>query len=481
MKVLYGVPFLSILIIIAFSLNEDISSVNQIEKYIIPFYKTVKRVSRLGILKERIRKQILAVADNYSEIYVRKKAIETAEISVYKTWARSLLVVMLCSLFALLYALTPEEDVNTLLRRKTGEGQAGYEIEAEIEGEKRNISVVLGERQYSEEEIEEWFDYGCENIEKLILGDNCSVEAVEEDLNLIEQLPDSSIAISWQCSDYSIVQPNGELIRENISKEGEKIKLVAVFSYMDSERKHEINLLVKRKSYTGIEKYFEELKETIAIEEKAERIQKTYSLPTKIEGKDIKYSTKEGYEELLIFVFGLVIAILLPLREKASVNKEKQKRNHKMLLEYPELVCKLSLYLGAGMNISKAWEKIALDSTDNLNNKEEISLLNEQVLYTYRQLQSGSLIVKSFEDFGNRCGLQDVKKLSLLINSNLKKGSADLALILEKEAKEALEKRKSLIISKATEASIKLMLPMMMELVVVIGILVVPAFLTLEV
>lgn len=250
---------------------------------------------------------------------------------------------------------------------------------------------------------------------------------------------------------------------------------------MEQERKHEIKLMVRQKSYKGIEKNFNDLKETIKSEESENRTDAEYKLPEEISGMDINYSKPKEYRALIILVLGIVVALLLPLREKSVADKEKILRNRQMLLEYPELVCKLSLYLGAGMNISRAWEKIALTYIKSLSENHGKNLINEQVIYTYRQLQSGTLTTKAFEEFGYRCGLQVFKKLSLLINSNLKKGSADLSIILKTEAKEAYETRKTELIKLASSASAKLMLPMVLELMVVIGVLIVPAFLTLEV
>lgn len=482
MKILYGIPLVIILVAVLFSIKEDVSEIGKNERYLIPFYKVIKKICKINFIDKLTKKTILDAAENYSEIYVRKKAIETAKINKYKTWSRCLMIISLCSILAMLSAFTKgDRAVASLIRNKTGEGQATYEIEAEIKGEKTKLPVTLEEEQYSEEEIEEWFDYGCDNIDSLILKDNLSLDMVEDDLELIDKLPGSCIEISWQCSDYSVIQPSGELIKENISKEGEKIKLVAVFSYMDYERKHEIDLVVKEKSYEGIDKYFYELKRKIAVQEKENRTENVYSLPKVIEGEKVTYRGEREYQELIILVLGMAVAILLPFRDKSALDKEKQKRNQKMLFEYPELVCKLSLYLGAGMNLFNAWEKIALDNINRLREKDEKSFLSTQIIYTYRQLQNGMLMGKAFDEFGNRCGMKTFKKLSMLINSNMKKGSSDLSIILEREAKEAFDKRKGLLIKRAGDASVKLMMPMFMELLVVIGVLIVPAFLTLEV
>lgn len=482
MSILYGLPALILLVLMFMSAKEKLDGKDEIPIYLRPFYRIVKRMCRFPFLKSKARKEILKLAEKCSGTYIKKKAVTVAENQFYKILSQSLMLVMVGSLLALL-ATTTEGDpaLQKLIRKDTGHGQTVYEIQASIEGESRKIPVVLEERQYTEEEVEKWFDYACENIEELILGKNKSLSEVEEDLNLIESIPDSAVQVSWQCSDYSLIQPSGELCKDRLSKEGDKVKLVATFSYMDYERKHEINLIVKRKIYVGIDRRFQELEEVIKTGEASSRTEESLSLPTEVAGEKIYYSATEDYRELVILMLGVVVALLLPLRERSVAEQSQQKEQRQMFLEYPELVCKLSLYLGAGMNIGKAWEKIALSYINQLSENQRRNLSNDQVLYTYRQLQSGVLTTNAFEEFGNRCGLQLYKKLSLLINSNLRKGSADLSAILQIEAKEAFANRKSELIKLASEASAKLMLPMVLELMVVIGVLIIPAFLTLEV
>lgn len=482
MSFLYLLPAVILSALVLFAIKEEVDKSVDVQAYLRPLYKAVKRLCRLPFLREKLKKQVLVVSESLSDLYIRKQALIKAEDKVYKSMSYCLLIIMTCSVLAFFAAISESKNSFTSLKRnETGNGQAVYEIEAEIKGEKQNFPVTLEEKQYTQTEITKLFDYACENIEAWILGSNKSVNEIEDDLILIEQVPDTVINITWECSDYSIIQPSGQLIRENISEEGEQIRLVAVFSYMEEERKHEIKLSVRRKSYEGITKSFNELKETIKTEESKSRTEAEYKLPEEISGVTIKYSKPKEYRALIILVLGFIVALLLPLRDKSVADKEKSIKNRQMLLEYPELVCKLSLYLGAGMNITKAWEKIALTYTKSLSGDQDKNLINEQVIYTYRQLQSGTLTAKAFEEFGNRCGLQVFKKLSLLINSNLKKGSADLSMILKTEAKEAYETRKAELINLASSASAKLMIPMVLELMVVIGVLIVPAFLTLEV
>ena len=67
--------------------------------------------------------------------------------------------------------------------------------------------------------------------------------------------------------------------------------------------------------------------------------------------------------------------------------------------------------------------------------------------------------------------------LSVLLVQNLRRGNENLLELLEREAASVTEERKRSARVQGEEAAIKLLLPMVMQLVVVLIILVVPAFL----
>ena len=69
------------------------------------------------------------------------------------------------------------------------------------------------------------------------------------------------------------------------------------------------------------------------------------------------------------------------------------------------------------------------------------------------------------------------KMLSVLLVQNLRRGNENLLELLEREAASVTEERKRSARVQGEEAAIKLLLPMVMQLVVVLIILVVPAFL----
>lgn len=150
-----------------------------------------------------------------------------------------------------------------------------------------------------------------------------------------------------------------------------------------------------------------------------------------------------------------------------------------MVLDYPEIVSKLTLLLGAGMTVRKAWRKIAEDYGDK-NARGKARFAYEEMLYTSREMDSGVAEAESYEKFGRRCNVQEYLRLGALLSQNLRKGTKGLNDLLKLEALQAFEERKARAKRRGEEAGTKLLLPMFLMLAEVLIIVVVPAFLSIQ-
>lgn len=151
-----------------------------------------------------------------------------------------------------------------------------------------------------------------------------------------------------------------------------------------------------------------------------------------------------------------------------------------MLMDYSEIVGKFSLLLGAGMNISLVWEKIALTYQAKRERGElQKRYAYEEMLYTLYEIRDGVGELQAYENFGNRCSLSVYRRLSALIVQNVRKGAQGLQKLLEQEEWEAYEQRKARAKQAGEEAGTKLLLPMGIMLVIVLAILVVPVGMSL--
>ena len=87
--------------------------------------------------------------------------------------------------------------------------------------------------------------------------------------------------------------------------------------------------------------------------------------------------------------------------------------------------------------------------------------------------------VKAVECLGRRCLLQQYLRFWSLITQNMKKVAEGMLAILETEAMDSLERRKEHALQLGEKAGTRLLFPMMLMLLIVMGIIMVPAFMTM--
>lgn len=151
-----------------------------------------------------------------------------------------------------------------------------------------------------------------------------------------------------------------------------------------------------------------------------------------------------------------------------------------LALDYPQMVSKFTLYLGAGMTVRKTWYRICEDyeGQKEVKGRREVY---EEMIYTMHEIQGGSSEGECYENFGERCGLPVYKKFSAMLSQNLKKGTKGLTSLLNQESNNAFEERKSFAKQLGEEAGTKMMIPMFLMLAVVLVIIVVPAFFSIQI
>ena len=105
----------------------------------------------------------------------------------------------------------------------------------------------------------------------------------------------------------------------------------------------------------------------------------------------------------------------------------------------------------------------------------------EEMKITLREMQSGVSEPEAYERFGKRCNITNYIKFGTLLSQNLRKGSKDISEILRMEAIQSFENRKSMARRRGEEVGTKLLLPMIGMLGVVLIMVMVPAFLTMQI
>ena len=391
-----------------------------------------------------------------------------------------LLVLFAGNLLSLCIALSSHTDRilqegKYINRKGYGQGDIEVTLLAEVEGrEKESILYTVDEQKYTDEEIWLLYQEAIALLPEIIMGKNKSLEAVTEDLNLVTAIEGYPFKIEWESSSYSLIHTDGSVNNKKLEK-SEIVTLQAYFRYEGKEFEDIFPVQIQPEVLTEEELFLQSIETSLEEQNQASRTGNAMILPDYIDNKNVIWreviQDNSGYFFLLICTASILIFFL---RNK-DVEKDLEKRKKELLLDYPEVISKLTLYMGAGMTIRRAFFKMGEDykRKEGFNKKR---YAYEEILLLVNELQSGISETEAYVHLGKRCQLQPYMKLSALLSQNLRKGSNDLLMMLRQEAAGAFEERKNTARKLGEEAGTKLLMPMMMMLCIVMVIIMFPAF-----
>ena len=116
-----------------------------------------------------------------------------------------------------------------LIRNPYGKGKRVEELRAALEGGgSADLAVEVSEQAYDGAGIQELFNRSTALLEREILGENQSLDRIEQDMNLVTEVPGEPVDVSWELDRYDVMNVYGELQEEALSPEGTLVNLKAV-------------------------------------------------------------------------------------------------------------------------------------------------------------------------------------------------------------------------------------------------------------
>lgn len=366
---------------------------------------------------------------------------------------------------------------------RNGYGQGEEKVQLLVEGLEEDaveVEFPVWERQYTNEEAKAAIERLGNSLGERILGTNESLAEVRENLKLVSKDNETGFRIRWTSENTELVDTSGHVYGGQAdAQKGSPVMLTAeILDGRGNSGTFPLPVRVFPPLLTEAEKRQKGLLEQIQDSEHGSREEAGFYLPGEYEGKALDYRRRDSGEHIWLLVLGPVLAVLLRARGKSEEKEQKKGRERKLLLDYSEVVSKLQIFLGAGMTVRTAWERIALDYQERRERGSEERPAYEEMLQTYYQLRSGTPEGKAYEEFGRRCVLQPYLKLAGLLEQNRKTGTKNLRQLLQLEMTDAFEQRKNLARRQGEEAATKLLVPLFFMLGVVMVIVAVPAFLT---
>lgn len=439
------------------------------------------KVKRIVPLKEKEE-----IKDNLVMLHIGADKEILTRFYYCKKVGCSIFFIILFLILSLCYSLgaTGGDLINGkyLERPDYGEDSKEINLNVVIEDEKEyvetEINLELGPRKYEEKDIIELINNAKKYIDANVLGKNRSVDEVLYDLNFMKSIPGYNITLKWEVGN-NLIDSSGEVYNEEI-EEGVLTEITSTITYYDTKADYTFFVNVMPRVISNEETLIEGLNESVEEASSRSPEDRSVELPENVGQAKVYYGQDKDSTGTLLMIFGVIVASLVYFLLDGELNQKIQKRNVQLAIDYPEIINKFTLLLGAGMTMKSAWGKIAEEYENKLlQGKSGHRYAYDEMLITWHELKVGISEVKAFENYGKRIKLLPYLKFSSLIAQNIKKGSSGLLELLELEGINAFEERKELAKRLGEEAGTKLLMPMMIMLVIVLVIIMVPALLTL--
>jgi tight adherence protein C len=411
---------------------------------------------------------------------VGEKTAVAAGSKAVKLWQRYK-VTILCILgglviYLLMVLLDPSgsRTVTAIDRKSYGKGNDNVKLYVEgLADEAVQVSIPVSSQKYTDEELEQAFARCLEELPEQMLGGNESLEHITQDLTLPESTTVPGISAKWTSMDKTVLKSDGRVLNEELTEPVET-SLLAELTDGSRHELYTIPVKIYPRQYSSMEKLLGGLLEDIAREDQESVTLAHLNLPTQYLGRKITFKTKPA-DYSYIWILGIIAGILFILRDKENEKKAGEERELQMQIDYPEIVSKLMIFVGAGLSVRSSIESIAHDYK-----KQNAGMRHayEQMCILSNKLNSGVSESAAYTDMGRSSKGKQYMKLAGLLEQNRRSGLSDLGILLEAEMREAWEERKNLARRMGEEASTKLLLPLLMMLVLVMIVIMYPALMS---
>lgn len=452
-----------------------------------PFYKFYPMVS---FLLQHVKQEGRWKKEELGTVY-RKIAAVLFGILVLSS------LIFLSELMQLSKAAVISED--RIRRPQVGEGALTVDAGYQVDQESGEMTLTVKERILTGVQREALFSKSFEWLDQNLKGENESLGMVTTNLMMVKKIPATGVNVSYQIEGKEYLKKDGTILFENVSEEGVTFSLRVILSYEDSSREKEYIVSIDPKEKSFRETVMASLETELMNSDSDSATEEYWQLPEEIDGIDVEWKEKNSNSVFLLVLLGGIIIICIPFLIDQRNKEKQQRREEQMLIDYPEIICKFTLLIKAGMTISAAWDRMAGDYLMQRENKstkpqqkskkrmkkkekkrleKEIRYAYEEMIQTSRELSLGVSEEKAYEEFGKRCHSLPYLRFSTVLVQNLKKGTRCIAQILDQEAREAFQERKEQAKRRGEKASTKLLAPTAGMLIIVLCIIMVPAFLS---
>lgn len=394
------------------------------------------------------------------------------------TWVFTVLMAGIVSAVLLQLCSRKEQKLaegGQLFRNEWGAGDYQVTLWARAGEWSREIPFLVKERKFSSEEESRMLDELLRKLPDIIKKDNQDLGHIAGDLNLVSAVEGYPFRLVWRSENSERVRRDGKVNRTGIQPEGERIVLTVEASCENESTCFEYEIYLLPETLSEEESFFRNLDEALSGVDAKGASQKQLLLPSVLDGKDIIWGEKETGGGILLLLLSLAVSLLIGRGMENDLTRSCKKRDRQLERDYPGFVSKLRLYLSAGLTVKNAFIRIASDYRSR-NEAGSFHYLCEEMKISCYQLENGVAEERVYQEFGRRCKKTQYRRLGFLLSVHLKQGNSRLLAILSQEADSAQEDERNLARKAGEEAGTKLLFPMVLMLLVIMFLILAPAY-----
>lgn len=432
--------------------------------------------------ERRVRRSIMILypdrklQEHEEEYYVRK--LRNVLIVIF---AGSVLA-LFCILSALANPLI-SDDGSIVREGYNGEDQeVSLTVRMKDPKEKRNrtdnYSFSVGARKYSRSELKNMAASLEKEIPDKILGENRSLAHVTKRLRLPSKVEGYPFLIRWESSEYATVDSDGSIDTGDM-KYGEmrEVVLTAVLTYDGSAQfELEIPVTVEVPKPDRAQTLRNDIQAALEDSEQRTAQENRFFLPLQVDGIDLIWTQKPDMTAVFILGLAAGAAVAVWFAADEKLHRTMRGRKQQMEIDYPGILNRMVLYLGAGMSVRNVFFRLGSDYRLQRNQGGERRYAYDEILLVCRELESGQSETEAYTSFGSRCGMGQYTKLCTILIRNLRKGNSVLLSVLQAEVQEATLHRRNLARELGEKAGTKMLFPMVVMLAVTMILIIVPAY-----
>ena len=373
------------------------------------------------------------------------------------------------------------KELTAVPRASPGNGATEWNLEAWTEDGKYFIDVQIDERKYTAEEMEQIFQKGKEWLDKVWLGENERSDRITKDLYFPTIIESLGIYVRWEVEQYQWIQVDGKITEAAFEEEPENVHVQATLSYGKHSYvcDYTVNIMNPAKDSTA---EFEALIQSEIKHKAGESLsEETVILPEEIQGRKITWYEQTYVIWPKIFLFGNLIVVLLYFTKEEKKIQNRIDMQTELEQDYPEIVYRMILLIGAGMTVKNAWEKVTSEYERQKEITGRVRCGYEEMAMTIREMNYGIAEIKAYENFGKRCENTNYIRFSELLIQQVKRGAKGMSQLLMQEVTESEIIWRENSRKNAEESGLKLLFPMILLMTDVFALLMIPAFLSMSI